>query len=231
MKRLQVYSKPDITVTFDPNVCIHSGVCIMTLPTVFDVRRARWIDVDRADADPIAHAIDQCPSGALQYYRNVARDSSAAFRLSKAVAVNHAALATSADAPREERARQVAEAIRDARGYSWVGLYDVRADEIAALAWTGDETPANPRFARTRGLNGAAVAERKPVVANDVARDPRYLATLGSTRAEMIVPVQDATGAVVGTIDVASDRADAFDDRDLELVDACATAASGLWEQ
>jgi uncharacterized Fe-S cluster protein YjdI len=117
MKRLQVYPKPDITVTFDPNVCIHSAVCIMTLPAVFDVRRARWIDVDRADADSIAQAIDKCPSGALQYYRNVTRDSSAEFRLSKAVAVNHTALAATADAPREERARQVAEAIRDARGY------------------------------------------------------------------------------------------------------------------
>jgi len=43
MKRLQTYTVPGITVTFDPNVCIHSGVCLRTLPMVFDVRRKRWI--------------------------------------------------------------------------------------------------------------------------------------------------------------------------------------------
>ena len=42
-KRLQVYETPEITVTFDPNVCIHSGVCLMGLPAVFDVERKRWV--------------------------------------------------------------------------------------------------------------------------------------------------------------------------------------------
>jgi putative acetyltransferase len=36
VKRIQTYSAPGITVTFDPNVCIHSGVCLATLPAVFD---------------------------------------------------------------------------------------------------------------------------------------------------------------------------------------------------
>lgn len=31
-KRLQVYETPEITVTFDPGVCIHSAVCIRGLP-------------------------------------------------------------------------------------------------------------------------------------------------------------------------------------------------------
>ena len=161
MKRLQVYPAPGISVTFDPNLCQHSGVCLMTLPDVFDVRRARWIHADAASADRVAHAIDKCPSGALQYYRNVERDPSAAFRLSKVVATNRIALATVADGPRDERAREIAQALLEGRGYRWVGLYDVLAGEIAVVAWTGDEAPANPRFARTLGLNGAAVAQGK----------------------------------------------------------------------
>lgn len=231
MKRLQVYPAPDITVTFDPNVCQHSGVCLMTLPEVFDVRRARWIHADAASADRVAHAIDKCPSGALQYYRNVERDPSAAFRLSKAVATNRIALAADADGNHDVRAKEIAQAILEGRGYRWVGLYDVLAADIAVVAWTGDEAPANPRFARTRGLNGAAVTERKTVVANDVASDARYLATLASTRAEMVVPVLDLASEVVGTIDVASDRAGAFDDRDVEWVEACAREAARLWER
>lgn len=69
MKRVQTYVAPDITVTFDPNVCIHSGVCLRTLPAVFDVRRRKWVDVEAANADEIAAAIDRCPSGALRYRR------------------------------------------------------------------------------------------------------------------------------------------------------------------
>lgn len=69
MKRVQTYVAPGITVSFDPNVCIHSGVCLRTLPAVFDVRRRRWVDVEAASADEIAAAIDRCPSGALGYRR------------------------------------------------------------------------------------------------------------------------------------------------------------------
>lgn len=66
-KRLQTYDTPEITVTFDPNVCIHSGVCVRGLRAVFDVERKRWIRPDLAPAAEVAAQIDRCPSGALQY--------------------------------------------------------------------------------------------------------------------------------------------------------------------
>jgi putative methionine-R-sulfoxide reductase with GAF domain len=68
------------------------------------------------------------------------------------------------------------------------------------------------------------------VIVQDVSQDPRYLSTLGSTRAEMIVPVRvTPDGTVVGTIDVESERAQAFSDRDSTLLQACAEAIAGLW--
>jgi uncharacterized Fe-S cluster protein YjdI len=67
-KRLQVYETPDITVTFDPEVCIHSGVCVRGLPEVFDVDRKRWIRPELAAADAVAAQVARCPSGALQYW-------------------------------------------------------------------------------------------------------------------------------------------------------------------
>lgn len=67
--RLQTYEGDGITVTFDPTLCIHSGKCVRGLPAVFDVKRKRWIDVDRASADEIAAQIALCPSGALQAIR------------------------------------------------------------------------------------------------------------------------------------------------------------------
>jgi uncharacterized Fe-S cluster protein YjdI len=66
-KRLQVYETAEITVTFDPNVCIHSGACVRGLPAVFDVGRKRWARPEMASAEEVAAQVEACPSGALQY--------------------------------------------------------------------------------------------------------------------------------------------------------------------
>ena len=66
-KGLQVYETPDITVTFDPDVCIHSGVCVRGLPAVFDVKRKHWVRPELAAAGDVAAQVARCPSGALQF--------------------------------------------------------------------------------------------------------------------------------------------------------------------
>ena len=68
-RRLQVYETPEITVTFEPDLCIHSGKCIRGLPAVFDVRRKRWVRPEAASADEVAAQVARCPSGALKSYR------------------------------------------------------------------------------------------------------------------------------------------------------------------
>ena len=69
-KRLQVYEAPGITVTFDPNLCVHSGACIRGLPDVFDVGRKRWVRPELASAEDVAAQVELCPTGALQYRLN-----------------------------------------------------------------------------------------------------------------------------------------------------------------
>ncbi len=69
MPRLQSYSAPDFTVTFDPAICTHSGKCVRGLPAVFDVRRKRWVAVEAATGEQIEAQIRKCPSGALQFVR------------------------------------------------------------------------------------------------------------------------------------------------------------------
>jgi uncharacterized Fe-S cluster protein YjdI len=68
-KRLQTYEAPGIVVTFDPNVCRHTGVCLRGLPEVFDVTRRRWVRPELASADAVAAQVQRCPSGALQNRR------------------------------------------------------------------------------------------------------------------------------------------------------------------
>ena len=67
------------------------------------------------------------------------------------------------------------------------------------------------------------------IIVNDVARDPRYLTTLDSTGAEMIVPVLSRSG-VVGTIDIESETTNRFTNADRALIEQCATAIRALWD-
>jgi L-methionine (R)-S-oxide reductase len=125
---------------------------------------------------------------------------------------------------RSARAGQAAEWIRAGGGYHWVGVYDVTPTHIQAIAWTGATPPAHPKFPRSHGLNGAAVATGAPVVVQDVRQDPRYLTTFGATLAEAIFPIRSTEGEVVGTLDVESDRAHAFSPDDELFLRRCAEA-------
>ena len=132
-------------------------------------------------------------------------------------------------APKSAKAERIAELIRQAGGYRWVGIYEVSDTEIAILAWTGPDEPAHPRFPVDRGLCGAAVAAGQPVIVDDITADPRYLTTFGSTQSELVVPVSDEDGRVRGLVDIESDRRAAFGPEDVRLVSECAAAALPLW--
>ena len=66
LKRVQVYETPEVTVTFDPNLCRHTGVCLRGLPAVFDIREKRWVRPEKATAAEVIAQVARCPSGALQ---------------------------------------------------------------------------------------------------------------------------------------------------------------------
>lgn len=61
------YSNGDNVVLWRPKRCIHSGICVRGLGTVFDVTRRHWIDILAATSDEIVAQVEKCPSGALTW--------------------------------------------------------------------------------------------------------------------------------------------------------------------
>jgi uncharacterized Fe-S cluster protein YjdI len=59
------YAKGDVTVVWQPHLCIHSGICARGLPLVFNPRRRPWVDVTAAGSAEIVAQVKRCPSGAL----------------------------------------------------------------------------------------------------------------------------------------------------------------------
>jgi putative methionine-R-sulfoxide reductase with GAF domain len=66
-------------------------------------------------------------------------------------------------------------------------------------------------------------------VIQDVTRDPRWLTTFGTSKAEAIVPVT-LHGAVVGAIDVESERVGAFTKADQEFLSDAAELLRPFWD-
>lgn len=130
---------------------------------------------------------------------------------------------------RRERARRAVDLVRRAGRYRWVAVYDALPTEFAVVAWSGPQPPTHPRFPRAHGLNGVAVRTRMPVLVQDVSRDARYLPTLDTTRGEAIFPVLSPRGVVLGTLDVESDRVNAFGEEDRRLLSDCAAALAPLF--
>ena len=59
------YTNGEITVIWQPNLCIHSGVCFRSLGTVFKPRDRPWVQMQNADSEDIEATVRACPSGAL----------------------------------------------------------------------------------------------------------------------------------------------------------------------
>jgi len=75
MKKLQTYEAPGITVTFDPNLCRHTAICLRGLPQVFEIKERRWVRPELATPAEVAAQVERCPSGALQAQLTTSADS------------------------------------------------------------------------------------------------------------------------------------------------------------
>jgi GAF domain-containing protein len=131
---------------------------------------------------------------------------------------------------RKEKAKLIAEKIRNAKKYSWVGLYDVAEKDISLISYAGRTEPTFTSFPSDKGLNGRANMEKKTVIVNDIDRDEDYLLTFSDTQSEIVIPVFSDNGEhVLGTIDVESEQENAFGNEDAAFLEECAIAIQSLW--
>lgn len=66
-KGYRKYDNDQIEVYFNTDICTHSGNCVRGLPSVFNLDKRPWIQLQAANISKVKSTIDNCPSGALQY--------------------------------------------------------------------------------------------------------------------------------------------------------------------
>ena len=63
------YKNEEITIVWQPHLCVHSTLCFRGLPNVFDPRKRPWVTPEHSDSETIMKQIDACPSRALTYFK------------------------------------------------------------------------------------------------------------------------------------------------------------------
>ncbi|MBT8376528.1 MAG: (4Fe-4S)-binding protein [Bacteroidia bacterium] len=77
MGKQKEYTNDEVTIVWEADKCIHSGICVKGLPKVFKPNERPWIAIDAASTDKLVEQVKQCPSGALSFYMNDDNNKSA----------------------------------------------------------------------------------------------------------------------------------------------------------
>jgi len=129
--------------------------------------------------------------------------------------------------------RRMVDTIKARFGYYFVGIALVEGQRLVfqygSLVGDTDDrfSPGELWLDLTGpGLNAEAARTGQPVLVGDVRGDPRYLAIpeLSDTRSEVVIPIA-VKGRVIGTLDVQSDRLNAFSPAEVALLQSLASQA------
>ncbi|WP_424987270.1 GAF domain-containing protein [Microbulbifer sp. S227A] len=97
--------------------------------------------------------------------------------------------------------------------FDWTGFYRVVAPELLKIGpYQGGHGCLVIPF--SRGVCGAAARTGEVQLVADVDAFPGHIACATSTRSELVIPVRDGAGRLIGVFDIDSDRPDAFTQQD-----------------
>jgi uncharacterized Fe-S cluster protein YjdI len=60
---MEEHKSDKLVVRYDPAICIHAGECVRGLPSVFNLARKPWIDVNGASAAASSNRSRVAPRG------------------------------------------------------------------------------------------------------------------------------------------------------------------------
>jgi L-methionine (R)-S-oxide reductase len=104
----------------------------------------------------------------------------------------------------------------DAR-FDWTGFYRVTAPELLKIGpYQGGHGCLVIPF--SRGVCGAAARTGQVQLVPDVDAFPDHIACASSTRSELVLPVFNGAGVLLGVFDIDSDQHDAFTTQDAEAL-------------
>lgn len=103
--------------------------------------------------------------------------------------------------------------------FNWTGFYRAVAPELLKIGpYQGGHGCLQIPF--SRGVCGAAARTGEVQLVPDVDAFPGHIACATSTRSELVLPVWDGAGQLIGVFDIDSDQPEAFIQEDADQLEA-----------
>ena len=108
--------------------------------------------------------------------------------------------------------------------FDWTGFYRVTGPEMLKIGpYQGGHGCLVIPF--SRGVCGAAARTGQVQLVPDVDAFPGHIACASSTRSEIVLPVRNGAGVLLGVFDIDSNQPDAFDQTDADRLTSILAAA------
>ena len=110
--------------------------------------------------------------------------------------------------------------MHETMGWWWTGFYLVGDGELQLGPFQGPV--ACYRIKQGRGVCGTAWQQNRTIVVDDVEQFPGHIACSSESRSEIVVPMREPSGQVVGVIDIDSRELATFDEIDARWLEEIA---------
>ena len=99
----------------------------------------------------------------------------------------------------------------------WVGFYFLKNGELTVKCYQGPL--ACQVLAKDKGVCWAAINEKRSIIVPDVEKFPGHIACDSRSKSEIVIPVKDENGEILGVLDIDSDKLDSYCETDLAALE------------
>ncbi|HSH52640.1 MAG TPA: GAF domain-containing protein [Bacteroidales bacterium] len=100
--------------------------------------------------------------------------------------------------------------------FFWTGFYFLKNDKLVVGQYQGPV--ACQELAKDTGVCWAGINQQKPIVVPDVENFPGHIACDSRSKSEIVIPLKDSKGNIIGVLDVDSNEYNSFDEVDEKML-------------
>ena len=96
--------------------------------------------------------------------------------------------------------------------FFWTGFYCLRDGKLIVRTYQG--SVACMELKKDIGVCWAGINQNRTIVVNDVEQFPGHIACDSRSKSEIVIPLRDKTGKIIGVLDIDSKELNTFDEID-----------------
>jgi len=100
--------------------------------------------------------------------------------------------------------------------FFWTGFYFLKNDKLVVGQYQGPV--ACQELAKDTGVCWAGINQQKPIIVPDVEKLPGHIACDSRSKSEIVIPLKNPKGDIIGVLDVDSNEYNSFDEVDEKML-------------